>query len=389
MTNASLLASIDPADVLVLMPCGGKKLDREAPAIELYTRGLWDVLRKHLGAIGREQVCVLSGKYGFINALTWLEPYEARLSAQRADQLIARGVHAAFDGKRTGMTPICHVGASSARMRRPYAAVLIAGAGDYRRVLEAYVAGFIEAGVVAAAAIVCQVEGGIGEQRSQLGQWLDAINGAAELEAETLEIERQVEQLPVAVEAPIAPAAELEVEAPAELPAEISAQVEAIKWAAHRAAKAELSALGRSHRFGWRNSAAGKRAFDKLEAAALARRQPAIDRLVAKAQRRQAHDAARLAAAAKRELRALERQAERQAEQAAIESSPAIGHNGGPPLEDVPRVLALKAACIVADASPAFACRPAVSLTGGRLKLARRGLRGDPRPAPIEEELTQ
>ena len=96
---------MQPTDVLILMSCSATKrqTDKAIPAIELYDGPLWQTLRTHLGAIPTRNVCVLSGKYGFINALlTLIEPYEARLSQQAADRLIARGVGAYNERLGTG-----------------------------------------------------------------------------------------------------------------------------------------------------------------------------------------------------------------------------------------------------------------------------------------------
>jgi Family of unknown function (DUF6884) len=156
---------------LVLMPCGGCKLDREAPLDELYTGPLWQTLRTYRGAIPRENVCVLSAKYGFENARTFGAPYDERLSADKAERMLDHGVERLFEN--AGRTPAATVG------RGPFSTVIIAGAGHYRRVMESYVAGFQRLGIVDRDACVRTVEGGIGEQRSQLGRWLIELNGGA------------------------------------------------------------------------------------------------------------------------------------------------------------------------------------------------------------------
>lgn len=166
------LADVAPADVLVLMACGGKKLDRPAPLVELYRGPMWQTLRQHRDAVPLDNVAVLSGGVGFLNVQAVVAPYEARLTRQLADHALALGALHAPVG--TGASPLVEAG--SGRRRAPYRAVIVAGAGEYARVLAAYVEAFKQFGLVCPAAPVLQVRGGIGQQRQQLGQWLQHVN---------------------------------------------------------------------------------------------------------------------------------------------------------------------------------------------------------------------
>jgi hypothetical protein len=167
-----------PIDVLVMMPCGGCKLDRPASLLDLYTGPLWQTLRTHRGGVPRDNVTVLSARYGFASALESGEPYDERMSEQKADYLIAGGVCCRRDdfgritNGATGAQPLAVLGFRP----RPFAAVIIAGAGHYRRVLNAFVIGFKDYGAVERDALILTVAGGIGEQRAQLGRWLDQAN---------------------------------------------------------------------------------------------------------------------------------------------------------------------------------------------------------------------
>lgn len=189
-------------DVLVLMPCGGQKLDRAARLLDLYTGPMWATLRTHLGAIPKRNVFVLSAKLGLRCALEVAEPYDQRMTADRADVLISRGIDGCEMMRRgkynvpMGPTPICEL--SSGRYDgegydRPFRAVINAGAGEYRRVLDVYIAQAKAVGLIAADAPVFHVAGGIGEQRGQLGAFLRDVQApvvepiAAAVEVEAVE----------------------------------------------------------------------------------------------------------------------------------------------------------------------------------------------------------
>ncbi|OYW56801.1 MAG: hypothetical protein B7Y80_01580 [Hyphomicrobium sp. 32-62-53] len=181
-------SQITPDDVLVLMACSATKIDRKAPAAELYDGPTWQTLRHHRGAIPLGNVFVLSGEYAFVSALATLAPYEARISERKADFLIAGGIHAhntrfgaIKPGRMPGASPFVEAGAGGRLILepRPYRHVIACGAGDYGRVFESFLAGFKRDGLVDASAITLRPAGGIGEQRGQLGQWLRQANGLA------------------------------------------------------------------------------------------------------------------------------------------------------------------------------------------------------------------
>jgi len=170
--------------VLILMPCSGKKLSYAHQAFQLYQGPMWRTLANHIGRLNYRNVFVLSGKYGFIGAMEHIQPYEARLTKANADRLITRGVHMVND-HHGALGPRDGAGPPPAEVIRPYAhkdqlpytRVICAGAGDYRRVFEAFIPQLQDAGIIARDATIDHVHGGIGEQRAQLGAWLRAANG--------------------------------------------------------------------------------------------------------------------------------------------------------------------------------------------------------------------
>lgn len=169
------MSSIDPRDVLVLMACGGDKRAERMPLIDLYAGPFWSTLRAHRGPIAAHQVFVLSAKLGFVAASISADPYDCRMSAEKADGLIEAGVHA--HNRRFGtIKPGCMPGSSPFaevyRPGRPWRAVIVGAAGDYRRVFDSWLIAFKAEGAIAPEAPILTVSGGIGEQRGELGQHL-------------------------------------------------------------------------------------------------------------------------------------------------------------------------------------------------------------------------
>ena len=169
---------------IVLMPCSASKLDHADQPRRLYTGPMWQTLRTHRGALDWRNVFVLSGKFGFITAQTFIQTYNDRLTRQKADYLIERGIQAPNDHygecSKFGAAPrpADVVRPYAYKDRPPFETVISAGAGEYRRVFEAFIPQFMAEGIIAPDAVVLQVKGGIGEQRSQLGRWLAEISQA-------------------------------------------------------------------------------------------------------------------------------------------------------------------------------------------------------------------
>ena len=179
-------------NTLILMACSGKKKPLAPgavmPLIDLYDGPMWKTLRTHLA--GRHaHVVVLSGRYGFTSAYSHLPTYEAKLTTQKADHLIARGL----DGKQDRFgelkhvldtSPLCAMIRPGSAMKsnpdRAWAGVIAAGGGEYRRVFEYMIGAMKASGDIQPDAPVFMTRGGIGEQRSQLGKWI-AYLGRMEL----------------------------------------------------------------------------------------------------------------------------------------------------------------------------------------------------------------
>lgn len=167
------------SETLILMACSATKkpTERPIPLYELYDGPLWQTLREHKGDNQFGNVFVLSGKHGFCSAGAWSLPYEEKISAEKVDALIARGLHGQERHKTKG-----HVIGSGILQTLPLnrlpqvRRVIVAGAGHYRRfflwlIEELRASGELRADVQV---IVCD-GAGIGYQRQALREALQAI----------------------------------------------------------------------------------------------------------------------------------------------------------------------------------------------------------------------
>lgn len=192
-----------PDETLVCLACSDTKKfeDRKTEGdpwteqwINIYDGPMWQTLRTHMGEIDAGQVLVLSGKHRWTTGNTQGRPYDERISREKVDELIALGL----EGQRT--VHITHTRgqvskhASPGQLtysitdhgKKPFKNVIIAGGDVYRRGFHAIVTQMVESGVVAPDAAIRTTTGGIGEQRKQLGQWLQEVNKPAlQLEAQT------------------------------------------------------------------------------------------------------------------------------------------------------------------------------------------------------------
>lgn len=143
------------APALLLLACSGTKLDRQARAIDLYQGVMYESYRAHLRRDAKPNVLILSARHGFLDPHEVIDPYDQRMTAQRADAMLAD--LPAFAG--------------SANWPAQIGKVLLAGGKEYRRVMRAALAR--RYGVVPP--WLQETVGGIGMQRSQLGAFLDGL----------------------------------------------------------------------------------------------------------------------------------------------------------------------------------------------------------------------
>lgn len=79
---------------IYVVGCGKKKLDRPAPARELYTGGLFRASLRCAEAAA-DELHILSALYGLVSPSTELQPYNFKLNALRLDERRAWGIRAA------------------------------------------------------------------------------------------------------------------------------------------------------------------------------------------------------------------------------------------------------------------------------------------------------
>jgi hypothetical protein len=156
-----------PADQrLVLMACCAtkKKGMGMGPAIEVYTGVFFQTLKNKLKEGAMPNLRILSAKYGFIAPDQKIEVYDQVMDKSSADGFM-------LDDKLVEGFP------SNIKD------VLIVGSDQYQRVMKAAIEDLIKAGKIDKGASINVTKGGIGEQRSQLGKYLQAIPVKKEPEA--------------------------------------------------------------------------------------------------------------------------------------------------------------------------------------------------------------
>lgn len=195
LTTADLVGPGMTLDnTLVLLACSAtKRADVPSgglPLMELYNGSTWQTVRHHLmnWRVAGPRIVVLSGKFGIVSAARHAYPYEARLTREKADALVRGGLLSAQDhfgelrrSYSQGLlapAPLMHMqrpGCDPDKPETGWAGVIICGGADYRRVFMALLQQLAQWGGLSSTAWVLTASGGIGNQRSQLGRWLDAL----------------------------------------------------------------------------------------------------------------------------------------------------------------------------------------------------------------------
>lgn len=147
----------DPfAAPLLMLSCSALKAAAPAPAIELYRGVLYQTFAAHVRGYAAPVVVILSAHHGFIESSATISPYEQRMDKGRADHFLE------------------HLDQCTQSFPWPPVAsgVFLAGGHDYRRVMRA------AAAAIGAHLPVTEMSGGIGMQRSQLGEFLRGLEPA-------------------------------------------------------------------------------------------------------------------------------------------------------------------------------------------------------------------
>ncbi|BCH33183.1 hypothetical protein MesoLjLc_51130 [Mesorhizobium sp. L-8-10] len=178
----------DAKNTLLLLACGSAKIETDVsvPLYNLYSGPIWQDLRANGRDIPLRNIFVLSGKHGFASVMTYARPYEEKISAQKVDALIERGIFANAPSPVRGGMPGPNVYGNVYRpetfsgkaVSGPYSQVIIYGSGEYRRAFNAITAQLIQAGVIAPTAPIVATHGSILQQRKQFNEFLRAAQGA-------------------------------------------------------------------------------------------------------------------------------------------------------------------------------------------------------------------
>ncbi|MEN3213964.1 hypothetical protein PUR23_28680 [Methylorubrum populi] len=171
---------------LLILACSATKRpdpDR-IPAFARYDGPLWRTLRAADPDRRRARVAFLSAHYGFRDAATPIADYDARLTRDLAERMIAGGVTTRWPRPPSPRRPDAsgiHAGAEIAGLARhgaePFADVALVGGQLYLEVMQALVRGSVEMGCVWRDARV--INGPIGRMRQDLRSWLCEASGLA------------------------------------------------------------------------------------------------------------------------------------------------------------------------------------------------------------------
>ena len=173
---------------LLVLACSATKRSDPGhiPARRRYNGPLWRTLRTVDPDDRLARVAFLSARFGFRDARTEIEDYDARLSKELAERMIAGGVTTRWPRPTAANRPdTCgmHAGAEIASMTRhqaePFQDVALAGGSLYLAVMRALIAGFRDMGAIDADARIVEINGPIGRMRQELRDWLLEREGTA------------------------------------------------------------------------------------------------------------------------------------------------------------------------------------------------------------------
>ncbi|RTM09664.1 MAG: hypothetical protein EKK31_05320 [Hyphomicrobiales bacterium] len=177
---------VPPCSRLLILACSSSKRAGAGriPAIERYDGPLWRTLR-HCDPEGRKaRVAFVSARYGFRDADSPIEAYDARLTEEVAAGMIAGGTGTRWPrpgtprgGMPEGKHPGIHIARMIRRGDRPIEDVALVGGWLYLRVMRAVVGEFQRRGKVAPTARIVEINAPIDIMRRELRAWLEAFYG--------------------------------------------------------------------------------------------------------------------------------------------------------------------------------------------------------------------
>ena len=177
-----------PRRLLVLACSATKRHDIDRiPGRDRYDGPLWRTLRTTDPDDRLARVAFLSAHFGFREARTEIEDYDARLTRDLAERMIAGGVTTRWPRPRSPRRPDncgMHPGAEIAQLTRyakePMEDVALVGGHLYLDVMRALLVGFREMHAIEPDARVVEINGPIGLMRRNLRAWLLGERGQAQ-----------------------------------------------------------------------------------------------------------------------------------------------------------------------------------------------------------------
>lgn len=173
---------------LLILACSATKRAEPdyIPAIDRYDGPLWQTLRRADPDGSKASAAFLSARYGFRDAHTPIEAYDARMTAEIAAAMKAGGLGTRWPRPKTqrrvmpeGEHPGMHIAYLSRYASKPFVDVALVGGHLYVDVMRHFVGLFKEGGHIAADARIVEINGPIGRMRRALRLWLDEQGGEA------------------------------------------------------------------------------------------------------------------------------------------------------------------------------------------------------------------
>jgi hypothetical protein len=179
---------------LLILSCSMTKraVPKWMPARDRYDGPLWRTLRRADTDEQKARVAFLSAEYGFRDARTTIETYDARMTPEIAAAMKAGGLGTRWPRPKTqrrvmpsGEHPGEHIASMTRYGREPFVDVCLVGGAPYLDVMRHFVELFREDGFVTGSADVTEICGPIGIMRKQMAAWLNSPVSAAgdEMEA--------------------------------------------------------------------------------------------------------------------------------------------------------------------------------------------------------------
>lgn len=170
---------------LLILACSASKRPEPGriPARNRYDGPLWRSLRTADPNSVLAKVGFLSARFGFRGADTPIEDYDARLTRELADRMIAGGMITRWPRPPSPSRPDnwgMHPGAEIASLSRvrggkmPFSDVALVGGALYVEVMRSFVSGFQRMGCVAPDARIIEISAPIGTMRQRMVAWLTA-----------------------------------------------------------------------------------------------------------------------------------------------------------------------------------------------------------------------